>query len=179
VSGVWCVRAGECGSGMPLCEVARCCIIAAGGAGQVYSDTTNPAVATGDGIALAARSGAALADMEFYQFTLRRFRSPARRDSCSRGAAREGASCSTTAASASWSAINRCSNSLPATSSPAPSRARAWAPFRRIEGRSSRHATVNGIDLHRRFPRHQRLFGKVRPRPCSRPHPRPPAGALP
>jgi L-aspartate oxidase len=47
---------------------ARAVLIAAGGAGQVYSDTTNPAVATGDGIALAAQSGAALADMEFYQF---------------------------------------------------------------------------------------------------------------
>ena len=34
---------------------ARAVLIAAGGAGQVYSDTTNPAVATGDGIALAAR----------------------------------------------------------------------------------------------------------------------------
>jgi L-aspartate oxidase len=43
-------------------------LIAAGGAGQVFSDTTNPAVATGDGIALAAQAGAALADMEFYQF---------------------------------------------------------------------------------------------------------------
>jgi L-aspartate oxidase len=47
---------------------ARAVLIAAGGAGQVYSDTTNPAVATGDGIALAAFAGAALADMEFYQF---------------------------------------------------------------------------------------------------------------
>jgi L-aspartate oxidase len=43
-------------------------LIAAGGAGQVYSDTTNPTVATGDGIALASEAGAALADMEFYQF---------------------------------------------------------------------------------------------------------------
>lgn len=43
-------------------------LIAAGGAGQVYSDTTNPAVATGDGIALAELAGADLADMEFYQF---------------------------------------------------------------------------------------------------------------
>src|SRR5579863_2201229 len=47
---------------------ARAVLIAAGGAGQVYSDTTNPAVATGDGIALAAGVGAVLADMEFYQF---------------------------------------------------------------------------------------------------------------
>jgi L-aspartate oxidase len=47
---------------------ARAVLIASGGAGQVYSDTTNPAVATGDGIALAAEAGAELADMEFYQF---------------------------------------------------------------------------------------------------------------
>ena len=46
----------------------RAILIASGGAGQVYSDTTNPAVATGDGIALAAQAGAELADMEFYQF---------------------------------------------------------------------------------------------------------------
>src|SRR5215469_1640789 len=38
-------------------------LIAAGGAGQVYSDTTNPAVATGDGIAAAVDAGAELADM--------------------------------------------------------------------------------------------------------------------
>jgi L-aspartate oxidase len=47
---------------------ARSVLIASGGAGQVYSDTTNPSVATGDGIALAAHAGAELADMEFYQF---------------------------------------------------------------------------------------------------------------
>ena len=47
---------------------ARAILIASGGAGQVYSDTTNPAVATGDGIALAAQADAELADMEFYQF---------------------------------------------------------------------------------------------------------------
>ena len=48
--------------------LARVLLIASGGAGQVYSDTTNPAVATGDGIALASLAGAELADMEFYQF---------------------------------------------------------------------------------------------------------------
>ena len=47
---------------------ARSVLLASGGAGQVYSDTTNPAVATGDGIAAAYLSGAELADMEFYQF---------------------------------------------------------------------------------------------------------------
>jgi len=50
-------------------RISACAVlIAAGGAGQVYSDTTNPSVATGDGIALAAQAGAELADMEFYQF---------------------------------------------------------------------------------------------------------------
>ncbi len=43
-------------------------LVAAGGAGQIYSDTTNPSVATGDGMALATEAGAALADMEFFQF---------------------------------------------------------------------------------------------------------------
>jgi L-aspartate oxidase len=47
---------------------ARAILLASGGAGQVYSDTTNPAVATGDGIAMAWNAGAEIADMEFYQF---------------------------------------------------------------------------------------------------------------
>jgi L-aspartate oxidase len=55
-------------SAAPSRVSARAVLIASGGAGQVYSDTTNPAVATGDGIALALEAGAALADMEFYQF---------------------------------------------------------------------------------------------------------------
>lgn len=52
----------------PLRISARAILVAAGGAGQVYPDTTNPAIATGDGIALALHAGAELADMEFYQF---------------------------------------------------------------------------------------------------------------
>jgi L-aspartate oxidase len=52
----------------PTRIAVRAVLVAAGGAGQVYSDTTNPAVATGDGIALAAEAGAELADMEFFQF---------------------------------------------------------------------------------------------------------------
>jgi L-aspartate oxidase len=43
-------------------------ILASGGAGQLFLHTTNPSVATGDGVALALRAGAQLADTEFYQF---------------------------------------------------------------------------------------------------------------
>ncbi len=47
---------------------ARAVVLASGGLGQVYSSTTNPAVATGDGMALALRAGAVLRDLEFVQF---------------------------------------------------------------------------------------------------------------
>lgn len=48
--------------------LARAVVVATGGLGQVYSQTTNPAVSTGDGVTLALRAGAKVADVEFIQF---------------------------------------------------------------------------------------------------------------
>ena len=47
---------------------ARSVVLATGGLGQVFSATTNPVVSTGDGVALALRAGAEVADLEFVQF---------------------------------------------------------------------------------------------------------------
>ncbi|TMQ81026.1 L-aspartate oxidase, partial [Actinomadura soli] len=47
---------------------ARAVVLATGGLGQVFSATTNPEVSTGDGVALALRAGADVADLEFVQF---------------------------------------------------------------------------------------------------------------
>ncbi|MBW4494662.1 MAG: L-aspartate oxidase [Oscillatoria princeps RMCB-10] len=47
---------------------ARAVVLATGGGGQVFAQTTNPAVSTGDGVAMAWRAGAVLRDLEFVQF---------------------------------------------------------------------------------------------------------------
>jgi L-aspartate oxidase len=48
--------------------LGRAVVLATGGLGQVYASTTNPPVATGDGVAAALRAGAEVADLEFVQF---------------------------------------------------------------------------------------------------------------
>jgi L-aspartate oxidase len=55
-------------SGTPMAFRCDAVVLATGGVGRLYRYTTNPVQATGDGIAIAARAGAMLADMEFVQF---------------------------------------------------------------------------------------------------------------
>ncbi len=55
-------------AGRPGVLRAPAVLLATGGFGQLFASTTNPATATGDGVALALRAGAAAADLEFVQF---------------------------------------------------------------------------------------------------------------
>jgi L-aspartate oxidase len=64
VSGVELISA----KGEPHLVRSPAVLLATGGGGNVYSNTTNPAVATADGVAMAYRAGAEISDMEFVQF---------------------------------------------------------------------------------------------------------------
>ncbi len=64
VAGVRAVHA----DGRAVLHTASAVVLATGGCGQLYRFTTNPPEVTGDGLAMAARAGAGLADLEFVQF---------------------------------------------------------------------------------------------------------------
>jgi len=55
-------------AGEKVLALASAVVLATGGIGRLYANTTNPPEVTGDGLAMAARAGAAVADLEFVQF---------------------------------------------------------------------------------------------------------------
>ena len=65
IKGIWCLCLD---SGVMEALSADSVLIATGGCGQLWERTTNPSVATGDGLAMAVRAGAACKDMAFFQF---------------------------------------------------------------------------------------------------------------
>ena len=68
VAGVELMRSGAGPSAEPLRLPAAAVVLATGGAGQLFAVTTNPRESRGEGVAIAAKAGAAIADAEFVQF---------------------------------------------------------------------------------------------------------------